>query len=342
VADPNPVIGAQTLATLQAAHAAPIVDPNLYTNDPGASLGEYVNCSDATQSGVEPILRYLGEFGLKSNCAANTFYAVNNFFPGFHPNGVAAGSSATPAPDGSDTFFIPAQTIPTIGDALMAKRVSWHYYGDGFNAAVAGEPNEFCPICNPMQYSANIMESAAGRANNKDVVDFFNDVKNNTLPSVSFIKPSGFVDGHPQSSKLELFEAFSKNIIDAVQANPELARDTAIMITWDESGGFYDSGYVQPLDFFGDGPRIPFIIVSPFTRGGHVNHSYADHVSVTKFIERNWFLKPLSARSRDNLPNPIPRDLGFRFDRDADDFANPYIPVNGPAISDLFDMFDFR
>ena len=100
----------------------------------------------------------------------------------------------------------------------MAKNVSWHYYGDGFNAAAAGKPNQFCPICNPMQYSANIMGSAAGRANNKDVTDFFDDLNNGTVPSVSIIKPSGFVDGHPQSSKFDLFEAFVKNIVDAVQA----------------------------------------------------------------------------------------------------------------------------
>jgi phospholipase C len=339
VANPNPVIGAQTLASLQAAHAAPIVDPNLYTNDIGASLGEYVNCSDATEPGVQPILTYLAEFAVKPNCAPGTFYAVNNFFPGFHPNGVAAGTAATPAADGSDTFFIPPQTIPTIGDALMARDVSWHYYGDGFNAAAAGLPSPYCPICNPMQYSANIMGSAAGRANNKDVTDFFADVANDTVPSVSFIKPSGFVDGHPQSSKFNLFEAFAKNIVDAVQSKPELAADTVIIITWDESGGFYDSGYIQPLDFFGDGPRVPFIVVSPFTRGGHVNHTYTDHVSVTKFIERNWFLDPLSNRSRDNLPNPKRDDRGHDQNRDA--FSSPYIPANGPAIGDLFDMFDF-
>jgi phospholipase C len=339
VANPNPVVGAQSLASLQAAHAAPIVDPNLYTNDIGASLGEYVNCFDATQPGVQPILSFLAQSQLKSNCAPNTFYAINNFFPGFHPNGQPAGTAAVPAADGSDTFFIPPQTIPTIGDALMAKNVSWHYYGDGFNAAAAGKPNQFCPICNPMQYSANIMGSAAGRANNKDVTDFFDDVNNGTVPSVSIIKPSGFVDGHPQSSKFDLFEAFVKNIVDAVQAKPELAKDTAIIITWDESGGFYDSGYIQPLDFFGDAPRIPFIVVSPFTQGGHVNHTYTDHVSLTKFIERNWLLGTLSSRSRDNLPNPEARRM--EGDHDGDDFAAPYIPVNGPAIGDLFDMFDF-
>jgi phospholipase C len=60
-----------------------------------------------------------------------------------------------------------------------------------------------------------------------------------------------------------------------------------------------------------------------------VSHSYADHVSILKFIERNWRLAPLTARSRDNLPNPIQRE------------RNPYVPVNMPAIGDLFDLFHF-
>ncbi len=50
--------------------------------------------------------------------------------------------------------------------------------------------------------------------------------------------------------------------------------ETALFITFDEGGGFYDSGYIQPIDFFGDGPRIPLIIVSPFTTGGHINHTH--------------------------------------------------------------------
>ena len=71
------------------------------------------------------------------------------------------------------------------------------------------------------------------------------------------------------------------------------------------------------------------IAVSPFSRGGHISHVYGEHSSFVKFVERNWHLGKLSNRSRDNLPNP-------RADED-----NPYVPVNMPAIGDLFDMFDF-
>ena len=318
VANPDPVPGSN----------------NVYKNDVGAALGEYVNCADTTQPGVPAITNYLATLPYKAspNCAPNTFYAINNFFPGYHADGTPANPlSPKQAADGSDFFIIPPQNLPTIGDALIAKNIPWVYYGGGFNDAVAGKPNAFCPICNPMQYAASIYGNPAlVKQHTKDIVDFFADVQNDTLPSVSFVKPSGFVDGHPQSSKLNLFEALLDNIVDRVRAKPELFAETAIIVTWDESGGFYDSGFIQPVDFFGDGPRVPLLVISPFSRGGNVVHTYYDHVSITKFIERNWGLKPLSSRSRDNLPNPI---------MDEDD--NRYVPRNMPAIGDLMEMFHF-
>jgi phospholipase C len=123
----------------------------------------------------------------------------------------------------------------------------------------------------------------------------------------STVKSSGWVDGHPASSKLDLYEGFVKRVVNDLKANEELWESTAIFVTVDEGRGYYDSGYVQPLDFFGDGTRIPMIVVSPYTSAGHISHSYADHVSVLKFIERNWNLGTISKRSRDNLPNPNPQ-----------------------------------
>jgi len=148
------------------------------------------------------------------------------------------------------------------------------------------------------------------------------------LPSVSFVKPDGLLDGHPASSKLDLFEGMLRKILDHLSGQPALMAETALFITWDEGGGYYDSGYIQPIDFFGDGTRIPLIAVSPFSSGGTISHTYADHVSILKFIEHNWGLSPVSGRSRDNLPNPT---VG----------SNPYIPTNSPAIGDLTDLFNF-
>jgi phospholipase C len=169
----------------------------------------------------------------------------------------------------------------------------------------------------------------------RDVTDLFGDLVNGTLPAVSYVKPDGTMDGHPASSKWTLFEAFTKNIIELAQSNKEQWAEMAIFVTVDEGGGYYDSGFIQPVDFFGTGPRIPMIAVSAFSTGGHISHVYNEHSSFVKFIERNWMLNTtLSSRSRDNLPNP---------DQEGDESGqdHAYIPRNMPAIGDLFDLFDF-
>ena len=172
--------------------------------------------------------------------------------------------------------------------------------------------------------------TTALRNNIQDYTQFAIDLGNRDLPAVSFIKPDGINDGHPASSSLSLFETFSTDIVNEVIKNPEVFKDTAILITFDEGGGYYDSGYVQPLNFFGSGVRIPLMIVSPYAKKGYVDHTYNDHVSILKFIEKNWRLSTLSARSLDNLPNPEAT------------LANPYVPTNSPAIGDLMTLFDFQ
>jgi phospholipase C len=300
--------------------------------------GNFTECADPTQPGIKPIRDYLHSlfYHPNPNCQPGHFYMVNNDSPGFLPDGTV--DTAGIAGGGS----VPPTNVRTIGEALNTKGISWAYYGGAYNAAVALQHNPtstnplvlvgaaYCNICNFESYATAIMGDPAQRAAHiKDATDFFAAIDNSTLPAVSFVKPDGLLDGHPASSKFDLFEGMVENIMDHLTANPQLMAETALFITVDEGGGFYDSGYIQPLDFFGDGPRIPLIIVSPFTKGGHVNHSYADHVSILKFIERNWGLRPLTNRSRDNFPNPI----SF--------FDNPYVPFNSPAISDLFDMFQF-
>jgi phospholipase C len=326
IANPNPVAGTV----------------NQYTVD-----GNFVNCSDFNQPGVAPIIRYLEglPYSAEPNCKENAYYMVNNVNPGFLPNGALANGEGG----------IPPSAVRSIGDALLAKNIPWAYYGGSYNdavvlsnAAVAANPANpnltaaaladpvhalgvaYCQICNPFQYDTSIMANPTVRAAHvKDTVDLIAAIQNNTLPSVAIGKPDGLLDGHPQSSKIDLFEAYVQHLLDALEANPKLKAETAVFITWDEAGGYWDSGFVQPIDFFGDGTRIPLLVLSPYSTGGKVNHSYADHVSLVKFIERNWHLDPITDRSRDNLPNPKAKK------------DNPYVPTNMPALDDLFGAFDF-
>ncbi|HJU16257.1 MAG TPA: alkaline phosphatase family protein [Stellaceae bacterium] len=299
---------------------------NWYTQD-GYRGGSYVNCSDPAQPGVASILNYLKSLPYKpfrgGNCARGAYYLVNNYNPGYRGDG-------TPAPLGANQYTIPPSRQDNLGLLLTAHHISWRYYGEGWNGGrEKGEAGTYCNVCNPFLYSVQIMTNPALRANLKGIRDLYSDIANGTLPAVSIVKPDGVLDGHPASSKFNLFEEFCRKIVDKVRRNPSLWKATAIMITTDEGGGYYDSGYVQPIDFFGDGTRIPLIVVSPYSAGVGVVHSYGDHVSFDKFVERNWNLPPIGDDTRDTLPNPIANG------------ANPYAPTNAPALSDLMTMFDF-
>jgi phospholipase C len=325
IANPNPVSGTV----------------NQYTVD-----GNFSNCSDFSQPGVKPIVSYLEAlpYAAEPNCKPNHYYMLDNTNPGYLPNGSLSGAGN-----------LPPSPVRTIGDALNDKNITWAYYGGSYNdavvlsnEAVAANPTSpnlsaaaladpahalgvaYCQICNPFQYATSIMANPTVRAAHvKDTADLLTAIQNNDLPAVSFGKPDGLLDGHPQSSKVDLFEAYVANILGALEDNPALKAETAVFVTWDEAGGYWDSGFIQSIDFFGDGPRIPILILSPYSTGGKVYHNYGDHVSILKFIERNWGLEPLTNRSRDNLPNPT-------FSRN-----DEYVPTNSPALADLFDAFDF-
>jgi len=304
---------------------------------PSSGGGTYSNCSDSTAPGASAVVGYLQSLPspINPNCDPGHYYLLNNYNPGYYGDGRNA--YADIGNPNETVFTIPPSPLRNIGDALNDNNISWAYYGDQWSAYLANPDgnyvtpdNTYCNICNPFQYSTSIMTSASGRAHNQDTTALYQAIQNGTLPAVLYVKPDGWLDGHPASSKLNLFEGFVKKIVDGVRANPKLWQSTAIIVTFDEGGGYYDSGYIQPLDYFGDGTRIPTLVVSPFTRPGHISHTYTDHVSILKFIEANWGLAPLTDRSRDNLHNPVSNP------------HNPYVPSNSPAIGDLMDLFNFE
>lgn len=276
----------------------------------------------------------------------------------------------------ASAFVYPPQTRHTIGELLNENHVSWKWYTAGrddtdatsdalypmvyaqvfaaVKAAVpAGTPDSviagiakpkaiaatkpylYNTLGDPLNASANVSESAL-HDNLKGVNTFFGDVASGALPAVSFVVPKNLDSGHPGYSAPARYEAFLADLIAKVQANPGLYASTAIIITTDEGGGYFDSGAIQNVDFFGDGTRIPFVVVSPYAKKSFVDHTYYDHSSVLKFIERNWKLPKLSERSRDNLPNP-------RHEKEEGDDkqSHGYIPANAPAIGDLMNLFSF-
>src|SRR5580658_9128477 len=197
--------------------------------------GSYSNCSDPNQHGVKPILDYLRLLHIESRCEPGHYYLLNNYNPGWFGNGNNAYIDQNPS---NTPFTIPPSSTPSIGDDLNDADVSWKYYGDMWNNYV-NDPyelnwstkgplaDEYCNICNPFQYDTSIMSNPAQvAAHIQDTQNLYSDIANGTLPAVSFVKPSGYVDGHPSSSKLDLFEGFVKNIVDQVEASPTYTKDT--------------------------------------------------------------------------------------------------------------------
>jgi phospholipase C len=307
---------------------------NFYLHD-GYEGGSYVNCADRSSAGVSSIMDLLDSRRIASRCEPEHWYLVNNLAAGFDLDG-------HPQPLGPDNFNYPPQSVPTIADALSDHGVSWKWYigardrGDlrvemrtlhlSLEAARRAQYNN---DGDPLVASDAIMTNPTRRARLQGLQSFYDDLEHGTLPQISFVVPKARDSGHPGSSVIANYENLLRDLVARVQRKPGLWADTAIIATTDEGGGDFDSGYIQPLDFFGDGPRVPLLVISPFSRRGHVDHTYNDHVSILKFIERNWRLAPLSPRSRDNLPDP------------ATDPADPYRPANGPAIGDLMTLFDF-
>lgn len=327
--------------------------PNFYIQD-GYAGGSYVNCADPSQPGVGAILAVLDKNERRSNCEAGAYYLVNNYDTPFTLTGA-------PKALGPDQYVYPPQRVPTIGEALSAKNVSWKWYTGGRDAAdVTGDalyalirslvqsqvpvgtpatvvdaiafsqtqPLLYNSIGDPHNGSAVVVGGPL-KANLQGLATMYRDIAENTLPAVSFVVPKNLDSGHPGYSVPVRYELFVQDLLQRVQANPALWKDTAILVTTDEGGGYFDSGPIQNIDFFGDGPRIPFLAISPYAKRGHVDHTYYDHASILKFIERNWKLKPLSKRSRDNLPNPVAIK------------RNPYLPRNAPAVGDLMQLFEF-
>lgn len=294
---------------------------NWYTED-GYKGGSYVNCSDLKNPGVIGIAKLLQSLPYpafhQGNCAPDTYYMVNNMEPAFSPTG---------EPLALSNDILPAQSIPSIGDALTAKGVSWRWYSGGRNDGKAVD-KEYCAMCDTQLYFSSTM-LGADKGKLRDLQQLYVDAQQaeSEFPAVSIVAPYDSVSGHPGYAMQPSFDELLRGVVDKVKQNTKLWQKTAIIVTFDESGGYYDSGYVQPIDFFGDGPRVPLMVISPHAKKGYVDHTYYDHASILKFIEHNWGVPPLSERSRDNLPNPI------------HDKISPYVPKNRPSIGNLTNMF---
>jgi phospholipase C len=309
--------------------------------------------------------------------------------------------SYLPPPDGGDGRS-PGQTIEmggnTIGQELTAAGISWGWFEGGFDAGYvpgAGSPPTTATICNeshrniggasitdyiphhdPFQYyaatanpmhlppSSVAMIGKTDQANHQyDIADFWAAAQDGNLPAVSYLKAPAYEDGHAGYSDPLDEQTWLVTTINRLQRLPSWS-STAIVITWDDSDGWYDhvlgplvTQSMTSLDALtgagscginpaavprnaqgqpeqgrcGVGPRLPFFVISPYARPNFVDNTFIDQSSVVKFIEYNWRLPALGNGAADAAAGTILNMFDFGHPSDGRLFLDPATgePVSG-------------
>ena len=194
-------------------------------------------------------------------------------------------------------LLMPPETMPTIGDRLPEKGISWAWYSGGWNDALAGNADPLFQF--PHQPFAYVKQYAEGteakREHLKDEADLIKAIESNSLPAVAFYKPIGSENQHPGYADVASGDQHAADIISKIEQSP-LWSSTVIVVTYDENGGFWDHVPPPVVDRWGPGLRVPTLIISPFARRGFVDHTFYDTTSILKMIETRFGLAPLGER----------------------------------------------
>jgi phospholipase C len=256
-----------------------------------------------------------------------------------------------------------ALTTRNIGDLLTAAHITWGWFAAGFANCLATHPAvaydvqiarinpatdgrvsyDYDPHQEPFQYFATTsnphhkwpssvaMIGRTDRANHQyNLKDFWQAAESGNLPAVSFLKAPSYQTGHPGYSDPLDEQAFLVSTINRLEQLPSW-RETAIIITYDDSDGWYDhvpgkivNHSATQFDFHcgsrsdavpwrcGYGPRIPYLVISPYARTNVVDHALIDQSSTLRFIEDNWLGGVrLSRESFDNRAGSIAGMFNF-------------------------------
>ena len=178
-------------------------------------------------------------------------------------------------------------TFPTMAELLQKTGVSWKYYDE------KADPHKHS-LWNPLpgfkafQSSPELMSHLVG------LTEFYHDAKAGTLPQVCWIVPTARDSEHPPADSARGMRHVT-DLINAIMSGPNW-KDTAIVLTWDDFGGFYDHVMPPNVDEYGYGPRVPTLVISPYARPGYICHSTFDFTSPLKLIEEKFSLQPLASR----------------------------------------------
>jgi phospholipase C len=201
----------------------------------------------------------------------------------------------------------PAETIPaggftarTIFDRLQARGISWKFYVRNYDPQVTFRSKEFGDhggqlASVPLLDSARFVDDRKLFSHIVGLDQLEEDMRRGTLPAVSYVVPLGARE-HPPGS-LRVGQNVVRTLVTGLMRS-RYWKSSALMLTYDTSGGWYDHVRPPRVDRWGYGFRVPALLVSAWARRGHVDHTTLDFTSILKFIERNWGLEPLTDRDR--------------------------------------------
>ncbi len=195
----------------------------------------------------------------------------------------------TQSPQGVQSEIFPCFNNTTMGDLLTDANITWTSYAPIYNSNgyVYNTYNAINQIRNTDQWSEHVV----------DWHNFISDATNGNLPAVSWLVADANDSEHPPNSMCT-GENWTVAQINAIMQGPDWG-STAIFLTYDEFGGFYDNAAPANPDYYGFGPRVPMIIISPYAIPGSIDHTEYEFSSVLKFIETRFGLASLTARDAD-------------------------------------------
>ncbi len=216
---------------------------------------------------------------------------------------------------------------------LHKSKVSWGYYvlpgtepdcedDNAMTCAPIRQDGKTPGIWNPLPFFDTVRQDGQEK-NIQSVSNFYSEAKAGKLPAVSWVVPSGSVSEHPPSN-VTAGQTYVTSLIDTIMKSPDWS-STAIFLTWDDWGGFFDHVKPPTIDQNGYGLRVPGIVISPYAKVGYIDHQTLSFDAYLKFIEDRFL-------------------VGQRLDPKTDGRADPRPTVReGAAIlGDLINDFDFN
>ena len=178
--------------------------------------------------------------------------------------------------------------FPTVGEQLTEIGVDWAYY-----SAVPGQPGYFWNAYNGV---SNVFHTDLWHEHVRSVDTLLDDIDANALPPVTWVTPRFQLSDHPPFSTGHAHNWVTE-IVNKVMRS-DMWEHTAIFLTWDEWGGFYDPVVPPAVDHLGLGIRVPLLTISPYTRRGVIDDEVGEFSTPLRFISDNWGLEPLTDRIR--------------------------------------------